>query len=334
MFEKITLCFDSYGCPNRCRHCWIGHMQNKRIDKEQIKGAVDKFKDFSHKIEVYSWLREPDYSDDYKELWEFDNEVSINAKPNRFELMSFYRLVRDNDYVNWLKQFDIKKYQLTIFGSKETTDYYVGRKGAYEEIIKATNILLANGFVPRWQMFIYKDNIHEIKHVLSLIDELNLKERTLKNGDEFEFFIHTGSCDGENRNNYEKWIESTDTDKIPKVYYKNNGIEERVIYEELINSNDTEKLAVNDPVFYVDADLNVYQNISEMKEQWKLGNLQEDSIDTIVDRYINNDSPAQRLRRETTLGELVKKYGNKESIRLFSKDDYVDYLVNRHFEEN
>ena len=35
MFNKsLILAVDMYGCPNRCRHCWIGHMLNKQIDKD------------------------------------------------------------------------------------------------------------------------------------------------------------------------------------------------------------------------------------------------------------------------------------------------------------
>ncbi|MBU1094452.1 MAG: radical SAM protein [Firmicutes bacterium] len=331
MFEKISLCFDSNGCPNRCRHCWIGHKSNEIIEKEKIIEIVKGFTKYANRIEVYSWIREPDYSDNYKEQWELDNELSVNSKPQRFELLSFYRLVRDKEYINWLKKFDIKKYQLTLFGKEETTDYYVGRKGAYKEILEATNILLNNGLLPRWQMFIYKNNLDEIDYILSLIESMNLKERCLKNGGEFEFFIHTGSCDGENRNNYDQWIEKSDIKKIPKQYFIGNLIEEKILFESLLENKETAKLNNNNPIFYIDNEFNVYPNFSDMSEHWKLGNLNIDSIENIIQVYSENMSPAQYLRNNIPLSELVSISGDSKSNKLFTENDYIDYLVNSYF---
>ncbi len=30
--KSITLCVDLYGCPNRCKHCWLGHMPNRYLE--------------------------------------------------------------------------------------------------------------------------------------------------------------------------------------------------------------------------------------------------------------------------------------------------------------
>ena len=37
MFQHITVCLDMRGCPNRCRHCWIGHAPNARLPKEALR---------------------------------------------------------------------------------------------------------------------------------------------------------------------------------------------------------------------------------------------------------------------------------------------------------
>ena len=54
----------------------------------------------------------------------------------------------------FLREVGVKIVQLTFFGGEETTDRYIGRKGAYSELLKATEILLRNGIAPRWQAFI------------------------------------------------------------------------------------------------------------------------------------------------------------------------------------
>jgi len=33
-FEKITACLDMYGCPNRCKHCWLGNTPNGKLSVE------------------------------------------------------------------------------------------------------------------------------------------------------------------------------------------------------------------------------------------------------------------------------------------------------------
>lgn len=164
--KLLSLVVDMYGCPNRCRHCWLGHMPNTKMDKGVDQWIVDYFKPHFAKIGYYSWLREPDFCYDYRERWEKDKQISVNTVPERFELASFWRLVRDPEYVKFLKEVDTKVVQLTFFGLEKMTDKYVGREGAFKELLQATKILLANEIAPRWQAFIYDENRTEIVELL------------------------------------------------------------------------------------------------------------------------------------------------------------------------
>lgn len=149
LFKNITIALDMSGCPNRCKHCWIGHFKNGNMSIEDLKYVANSFKDYTNSLEVYSWFREPDFNADYKNLWEIDNELSKNTKPKRFELLSFWRINRDEEYVKWAYNIGVRRCQLTFFGLEEKTDYYVGRKGAFNELINATRILLENKIAPR-----------------------------------------------------------------------------------------------------------------------------------------------------------------------------------------
>ncbi len=91
----------------------------------------------------YSRLPEINTVDDFDEL------LRVMNTP---ELASFWRLVRDPDYVSFLKDVGVGCVQLTFFGMEETTDRYVGRKGAFQELLEATEILLSAEISPRWQM--------------------------------------------------------------------------------------------------------------------------------------------------------------------------------------
>ena len=100
MFQHITVCLDMRGCPNRCRHCWIGHAPNARLPKEALIALAEAFRPFAKRLTVYDWYREPDYGDDYREMWEMCGRLS-DARPEHFELVSFWRLARDPDSVSY-----------------------------------------------------------------------------------------------------------------------------------------------------------------------------------------------------------------------------------------
>ena len=113
--KNLNLVVDMNGCPNRCLHCWLGHMPNRKMEEDSDLFIVDYFSPFFNKIAYYSWLREPDYCNDYVARWEKDKAISKNTAPERFELASFFRIVRDNEYIPFLRSVGVKKVQLTFF---------------------------------------------------------------------------------------------------------------------------------------------------------------------------------------------------------------------------
>ena len=160
--KDLLLAVDMYGCPNRCRHCWLGHMPNRKMEDGADEWIVDCFRPYFKRISFYSWLREPDFCDDYRERWQRDIALSVQTVPERYELASFWRIVRDPEYVPFLKEVGVKAVQLTFFGMEETTDRFVGRTGAFRELLRATELLTVNGIAPRWQAFLYEENKEEI----------------------------------------------------------------------------------------------------------------------------------------------------------------------------
>lgn len=334
--KSLILAVDMYGCPNRCGHCWLGHMPNKQMDSDSDVWIVNYFKPFFNKITYYSWLREPDFCSDYKERWERDIRISVNSKPQRFELASFWRIVRDPEYVKFLKDVDTKKVQLTFFGMEELTDKYVGRKGAFRELLKATEILIANRIAPRWQAFINEENKDSIVELLQLTETLKLRERCASVQDEFKFFVHAGSCDGENRKLYDIRIQKSDIPEILKQYYFNfdKVMTERECVEQLKNDTSHPSYHNDDlTVLNISNTYNVFFNFTNMSEAWKIGNLKVDSPDELIRRIVEEDTYALNLTKTVSFEELAKKYGNIQSERAFFLDDYKTYLLNCFLED-
>lgn len=340
-FMEITVCLDMYGCPNRCKHCWLGATPNGNMPVSELEDTARQFRPYTDCLQIYDWYREPDYRENYRELFQMCNELS-DRPIEHFELASFWRLVRDDGYTKWLSSLGLKKVQLTLFGSEETTDFYIGRKGAYREILEAIEILMENKISPRIQVFVNRNNIGELEQVESLIKRLELEERCREFGGEFSFFLHQGSCDGENEKWYDVRVTPEDLEKIPPLleaytlrhFGKRNisdvfGKTEQALYEELRKDSSTSGYVSDSPVFYIDKDFNVYPNITAPARYWCLGNLKKDGIQTVLENYKESRSIAQRIRLTVPLCDIVKVQGDKTSRRLFSRGDYIEFLLNR-----
>lgn len=333
--KELNLVVDTYGCPNRCLHCWLGHMKNKRMDDNADKFIVDCFSPYFDKIAYYSWLREPDYCDDYTARWERDKQISKNTSPERFELASFYRIARDNKYIPFLKSVGVKKVQLTFFGLKKTQDRYVGRSGAYEEIMSATDKLIDGGIIPRWQCFINEENKEEIVEVYETAKKIR---QTKCPG--LEFFVHEGTCDGENRKLYPVRIEKRNIPQelLPVYLDCNELLTEKECCEILSQDDSNPVFDIGDSItLNISNEYGVYYNFTHMSKPWIIGNLKADKPDELVRRVVTGDTYALNKAKECRWSELIK-YGDNKSEKAFRFDDYKIYLFNeyldRAYEEN
>lgn len=340
-FDSITVALDMRGCPNRCKHCWIGHAPNAHLTAADLRYAAGQFRPYTDRLTVDDWYREPDFSDDYRQLWALCNSLS-DAHPPHFELISVWRAVRDAGYVPWLASIGLQTAQLTLFGGEAATDYYTGRRGAYQDILQTIQLLLDHRIAPRLQVFVNKDNIDQLPLVEQLIRQLELEARCQTFGGQFACFVHQGSCDGENAKLYDRWVTPEDLAKIPPMladhtlrhWGKNDlravfGQPEQRLYQTLCADNTTASYVTNDPVFYIDADWNVYPNITTPSAAWRLGNLQADGVETVLQNYLDSKSPAQHARATVPLCQMAAAAGDAASQRLFTKGDYIIYLLNR-----
>ena len=331
----LTICVDMYGCPNRCLHCWLGHRPNPVMAPGADRWLVDLFRPYFDTITFFSWLREPDFAPDYRARWERDKALCVGAEPPRFELASFRRLAREPEYADFLREVGVRRVQLTFFGLEETTDRYVGRKGAFRELLKATETLISRGISPRWQAFINEENKDEVARLPGLAEELELAKRCEAFGGAFRFFAHAGSCDGENRRLYPIRISKEHIPEALIPYFLNYG--DQRAEKDLCAAwrADTSSYVPHnggDIVLYVSGDYDLFFNFTHMRPEWRVGNLKADPVGELVRRVVEEDIPALREARRITLGELVERYGDPASDRAFEEEDYRMYLLNAHLE--
>ena len=196
--REIVIGFDSYGCPNRCRHCWLAGLPDVRRGEAGLREIAGAFRGFTRhgeaepffrKIWVSTSIREPDYARDYRRLYELEAQLS-DGKPWRYELLSVWRLARDPEYAAWAKSVGPDTCQITFFGGEETTDWFCRRKGAYRDSLTATERLLEAGMKPRWQLFANTRGMGELGGLLTLADKMRLPQRVGGLGGKFDIFVH------------------------------------------------------------------------------------------------------------------------------------------------
>ena len=329
--KKLNLVVDMYGCPNRCLHCWLGHMPNKTMEDGADRFIMEFFSPFFDQIAFYSWMREPDYCPDYQARWEKDVALSKNSVPERFELASFYRIVRDNTYIPFLKSVGVKKVQLTFFGLKATQDRYVGRKGAYEEVMLASDLLADSGIIPRWQCFINEENAEEIVQMYRLA-----QEKRKQSCPSLEFFVHEGSCDGENRKLYPIRIRKQHIpDELTPVFldYADLLTEGRcceILHEDFSHPS----FPIGDTItLNISNEYNVYYNFTHLCRPWIIGNLKTEKPEDLVRKIVSGDTLALRAAKKCVWAELADQFGDSSSDRVFSLEDYKMFLFNRYLEQ-
>ena len=333
--RNIGIAADMFGCPNCCRHCYIGKSPNGHMTEDDLRWSFDKFRSFIRSgedkpffdtIDVVTWRREPDFSDDYRRLYELEVELSdVKTYRAEWELMSIWRLAHDESYAPWARSIGIRTCQTTFFGAAETQDWFYRRKGAFQDCIIATERLLDAGIKPRWQIFFTKKIIPEFGELMRLIDQLKLRERCAELGGEFVMFTHTPGWEGEGINLEDltptiddvnaipgKLIEATLRHDKSLINWKTVG--ERV--REILACDKDEYLytwSFQDPMwFIVKSNGDIYPNRAE-DPWWKLGNLHSDSMETIIENFEHNKTIALHTIHNVPLRELAKQYGDPDS---------------------
>ena len=85
-------------------------------------------------------------------------------------------------------------------------------------------------------------------------------------------------------------------------------------------------------MLYVSNSWDLYFNFTHMRPEWRIGNLKTDPMEELVRRVTEEDIPALREARRISLGELVRRFGDPTSDRLFEPEDYKSWLLNCHLE--
>ncbi|MGB3985961.1 MAG: hypothetical protein WBL69_08740 [Limnochordia bacterium] len=76
--NQISIAFDVYGCPQRCKHCLLVHPKHAAIDADEVISTFARIKHehnqnrhYGSEVQYLSVdFRQPHYGDDYQELYQ------------------------------------------------------------------------------------------------------------------------------------------------------------------------------------------------------------------------------------------------------------------------
>ncbi len=337
---KASICVDMNGCPNRCRHWWLGHGTNKRLDIDDFLWVCRQFSGFCRDGRPYleemkyeTWFREPDYGENYRDLWEL--EVTLNKSARRHELVSVWRLVRDASYGPWLKEIGLETAQLTFFGTEKNTDFFSGRKEAYHDLLKAIDVLLENRIAPRIQLFPFRTTVDDFSGLERIFIERKLEDRTRELGEEFIVFVNTPTPLGRGYDLEDvllthhgllrlpvRFLESTlrhyKVDDLGKVFRTEGDWLDAMVDDDRPMADVPKSI-----YFMVTPTFDVYPNEGELAPWWYLGNLKRDGVQYVVDGFEKRKPPGLSLNREMPVSKLARKYGRNQQEVLWSRTDLV-----------
>ncbi len=326
--RQITLAFDMYGCPNRCRHCYLGPATSDQMDADEIRDIVAAFRiyhragesePYFYEIKVATWAREPDYAADYRGLYALEEALS-DGPPRRFQLLSVYRLARDPDYAVWAREIGTRACQISFFGLRETQDWFFRRRGAFDDCLLATERLLAHGISPRWQLFVTRKLLPELAGLLKHAAEFGLETPGKETAEGLSVFAHLPAPDGAARKL--EWLRPA-IDELEGLPWElceasRTHLQRATLWQSeaqwLAQLGRTEQARAYDVpdrlAFYVLPGGDVYSNVATLEPWWRLGNIHTDGVAAIVKAFEQATPLGFQALHENSCQDLVAQHAD------------------------
>jgi len=346
--RQLTLCLDVLRCPNSCRHCYQetggGHYKLSLADirriVERLKGEAE-----SAGVDLTVWPdgKEPMAHPEYFEIMAYLDDMFHMGKA-RGVVTNGWSIARDPNFLVRLREYNqkLERIQLTLTDLEDAHDRFVGRRGAFRDLEIAAKRILAEGLKITWVYVAHGDNIDRLPAM-----SVWTHSRGFVAGDQSEcvFLVKP-----QGRGRYLRRLRLGDLEHLPKRFRDmvlagatwghmeglktEKDIVEAILHDALPTGCCCEESCYNSKasslVLECEYNGDVYPPCHEDHPAFLLGNINRDSLETILDRYTRDAIPALHARRVLGLKELAVRHGRRDCDELHHGCSICRTLVNRH----
>lgn len=298
-------------CGQNCKHCFTNDKLKENRPFEDVKYIIDA---------MAETLAEPAITE--KAFLYFLDEMTLY--PQVIELLSYCReknvlpqpclvtngsgiAARQNgeEILEELKKCGVNGLMITIFGDEKYHDWFTGRKGSFQECIKATRMANAHGFWVAWNMYLTNENVDQL-----------VKVARMKGDSKCRFMVPYKS------DNWQKWSHiHADIDAFSKIpedcrgFVKYDFRSEGEWVEMILNGElDSEKKdSGEEKVRYkvLHEIGGVLYKGSVISPEYVVGHIENDSLRDVF--LSDKKPPGMIVSEQVDLKELATKYGDPSS---------------------
>lgn len=323
--DKIFINFEITGCLCNCYHCHCdGGAKNKGfMTIDDVISLASKFRESLDTTVSVRLVQEQTYYPDFFDMIITLENHGFMEKGNRKMLVSnCWGLANRDGFVNQLKNhFGVVK--TTLFGIGKTHDIHAGRKGSYDDIIKATRLCLEQDIDIVWQVMLTQKNAEEIDQLYEIARDLGV-EKIFTTCEHY----YAGRIQDSNRIKNFFPQESNLKNLKVEVFEAVNGVlkPEKEYIDDIKKDIQYDISRIDFNEVYIDRNYNVFP-IFHISPDFLLGNAKK-SFNKIIDQILFNKdiAPAIVTKNKLRLNDLIKKYADKDSNELHTPQSLFDKL--------
>lgn len=322
MTDFVFVRIKAMPCVNQCWHCFCeGSPQGRFMDTDKCIGILNQLANLKSELKTTVFplfYDEPTLHPSFKRIMKHQLAKGLIYDQWWFSTNG-YGLSRMSD-ADWneLAEAGFDFVRLTFHGTCKTHDELVGRDGAYEDLVKTIHMA-------------EKHNVNWLAGMMLNSQNQSLYEETeaavAKLGNQCgEFGWMLPHSEGRAANGHNR-VKLTDISRL--LNGKHGWYTEGDLVQKVLSDPDLARKTARDNkcgIIYLDIneDLNVFfgggcdgDPFDSVKEKVLLGNLEETSISSCYNQYLNEPPEPVRILNQVTWGELAAEFGDAENDEVF-----------------
>ena len=321
--DKLRLSIKITGCPNRCFYCHSCGGGNKRevFDIDAILKIASFFREnINSDMSVLLMEEQTFYPKFFELISALESEGFMQKGSSKWLVSNCWGLSHVSGFIDNMKEH-YNTVMPTLFGIGETHDLHTGRKGSYNDIIKASAECLEKGFKVIWNLKWSKLNTKDMNRLTELAESMGINSFI---NCEYYFYGHFLP------EMAEKYLPiSDDFSKIKyEVAEHSEGVLKTVkeFVDDIKNGITYSIKTVSFDDLYVTDELNVYP-LGHTSKDYCLGNI-SNSPDKLIENITKGTNLPESIieKRKQDFSQMVLKYADASAKQLHTPQSLFELL--------